>query len=86
MERHLEQQMDLRFWHFEERFEEIVDRLDVLGIDAHRRRNDDRRPGAEMAFGDPIGRPIPVRRQPAYDEDSEEESDPEPNRFGRYPP
>ncbi|KAH7678920.1 hypothetical protein IHE45_06G025500 [Dioscorea alata] len=80
--------MDLRFRRFEERFEEIVDHLHALQIDAHRRRNDNRRPGVEVARGVPIGRrrPVPIHRQYVYDEYSEEEDDLEPNWFGCHQP
>lgn len=86
LEQRLEQRIDLIFRRFEGRFDEIVDRLDALGLDAHRRQNGNRRPGVEVAHGDPIDRPVPVRMQPIYEEDdSEEEDDYEPNRFGHRP-
>lgn len=56
--------MDFIFQRFDKRFEEIVNCLDVLQIDAHRRWNDNRRPGVKLARGDPIDRhrPVPIRR------------------------
>ncbi|CAK7324677.1 unnamed protein product [Dovyalis caffra] len=38
----LEQQIDCKFQCLEGHFKEIVDRLDALGIDANRNRNDDK--------------------------------------------
>ena len=80
--RQLEQRMDLRFRRFEERFDEIAERLDALSVDAYRRQNN-RQPRVEAAHGDPVVRP--VRRQVVLDDDddSEDEVDFAPNRFGR---
>ena len=57
--RQLEQQIDLRFRHFEERFDEIADRLDALNLDAYTRQNN-RQPGVEAAHGEPFARNNPV--------------------------
>ena len=65
----LEQEIDRRFRRFEERFGEIVDRLDALGVDVNQNRNNGRRPRVNMARGDPANQPIPVRR-PTYSDHS----------------
>ena len=76
--------MDHRFQRFEERLVKIVECLDALGIDANRRRNDNRRPEVEAAHGDPIDRPVPAHRQPVYEEDSEEEDEVIPPQVNCY--
>ena len=49
--------MDHMFQRFEERFVEIVDRLDACGLDMNRGQNDDRRQlGVDIARGEPIDR------------------------------
>ncbi|CAK7350345.1 unnamed protein product [Dovyalis caffra] len=75
----LEQQMDHRFQHLEGFFEEIVDRLYALGIDANKNQNDDKpRIGEDAIRGQPIIRPTPGvhwHRQQFYVEDSNDEED-----------
>ena len=46
--------MDLKSRCFEERFKKIVEHLDALGIDVHRRRNGNRRLAVELAHDNPI--------------------------------
>ena len=70
--------MDHMFQRFEECFGEIVEHLDACGIDAHRRRDGNRRPEVEAAHSDPIDRTIPAQRQLIYEKASEEEFDEEP--------
>ncbi|KAI3429985.1 uncharacterized protein J3R85_008494 [Psidium guajava] len=52
-------------------------RFEALGVDANRNRHHDRRPGADIARGNPVDRFVPVRRRdnPLSSESSEEEED-----------
>ena len=76
--RALADNIDCRFQAFEGRFDEIMDRLDALAIVSNKNRNNDRRlPRDDFARGQPINRLVPThhRRQPFYNNYSEEEED-----------
>ena len=71
--RALANSVDFRFQVFEGCFDEIVDRLDALALDANRGRNEDMRwLRDDVAQGQLVNRPIPAhnRRQPIYNDDS----------------
>ena len=53
----------------------MTDRFEGLGVDVNRNWRNDRRPGSDLAHGDPADRPVSVRRQnnPLFSESSEEE-------------
>ena len=76
--RALAENVDRRFQELEGHFDEIADILDALAISANKGRNEDRRgPRKDVAQGQLVNRPVPVRhhRQPVYSNDSEEEED-----------
>ncbi|KAI3442066.1 Fe2OG dioxygenase domain-containing protein [Psidium guajava] len=78
MER-LKERIDYRLRHLEERFDEIVDRFETLGVNVNRNRQHGRRPGADVVCGDPVDRHVLVRKQnnPLFLESSEEEEEDE---------
>ena len=76
--RSLTEIVDRRFQAFEGRFDEIADWLDAFALGANRDGNENIwQLKEDVAWGQPVNRLVPAynRRQPVYNDDSEEDED-----------